>query len=297
MEAYPATLNGRVLRFLTSWTRELHTLGYSSGVYSNSLSGVQALVSNYANPSDTMPDVIYDALWNGVADTSDPILPGTDWAGHQRIHQYAGGQNATYGGYTINIDKDYLDVQQGVTGGSPQASQAAAQSAGDVDAFFKGADGRLWHDWYAPGSGWHGPVSLGGSLATKPSAVASVPGNVAVFARGTEGPPAGGLLRARDELVRAAAAEGGHRGQQASRGRPGQWPDRRVLARVLGQAPVARRVPAGERLGQAAGPGRPPGFRPGPRRVGPRRADCGLERHQRPPVGDPPLGAVLGQAG
>ena len=187
MEAYPATLNPRVLRFLTSWTRELHTLGYSSGVYSNSLSGIQALVNNYANPADTMPDVIYDALWNGAANTSDPLLPSTDWAGHQRIHQFEGGQNATYGGDTLNIDKDYLDVQQGVTGGSPQASQAAAQSAGDVDAFFKGADGRLWHDWYAPGSGWHGPVSLGGSLATKPSAVASVPGNVAVFARGTAG--------------------------------------------------------------------------------------------------------------
>ena len=75
MEAYSATLNGRVLRFLTSWTRELHTLGYSSGVYSNSLSGIQALVNNYANPADTMPDVIYDALWNGAANTSDPILP------------------------------------------------------------------------------------------------------------------------------------------------------------------------------------------------------------------------------
>jgi hypothetical protein len=187
MEAYPATLNSRVLRFLTSWTRELHTLGYSSGVYSNSLSGIQALVNNYANPADTMPDVIYDALWNGAANTSDPILPSTDWAGHQRVHQYQGGQNVTYGGDTINIDQDYLDVQQGVTGGSPQASQAAAQSAGDVDAFFKGADGRLWHDWYAPGSGWHGPVSMGGALATRPSAVASVPGNVAVFAKGRDG--------------------------------------------------------------------------------------------------------------
>ncbi len=187
MEAYSATLNGRVLRFLTSWTRELHTLGYSSGVYSNSLSGIQALVNNYADPAYAMPDVIYDALWNGAANTSDPILPSTDWAGHQRIHQYQGGQNVTYGGDTINIDKDYLDVQQGVTGGSPQASQAAAQSAGDVDAFFKGRDGRLWHDWYAPGSGWHGPVKMGGSLATQPSAVASVPGNVAVFAKGTNG--------------------------------------------------------------------------------------------------------------
>ena len=35
MEAYSGSLNGKVLRFLTSWTRELHTLGYSSGVYSN----------------------------------------------------------------------------------------------------------------------------------------------------------------------------------------------------------------------------------------------------------------------
>jgi hypothetical protein len=187
MEAYSGTLNGRVLRFLTSWTRELHTLGYSSGVYSNSLSGIQALASNYTNTADTMPDVIYDALWNGAANTLDPILSSTQWAGHHRVHQYQGGQNVAYGGATVNIDKDYLDVQQEVTGGSPQASQAAAQSAGDVDAFFKGTNGKLWHDWYAPGSGWHGPVSMGGSLATQPSAVASVPGNVAVFAKGRNG--------------------------------------------------------------------------------------------------------------
>ena len=39
-----------------------------------------------------MPDVIYDALWNGSANTSDPILPAADWAAHQRIHQYQGGR-------------------------------------------------------------------------------------------------------------------------------------------------------------------------------------------------------------
>jgi hypothetical protein len=191
MEAYPGTLNGQVLRFLTSWTNELHSLGYSSGVYSNSLSGVRALASNYTNTADTMPDVIYDALWNGAANTLDPVLSSTQWAGHHRVHQYQGGQTVTYGGDTVNIDKDYLDVQQAVAvavaGGSPQASQAAAQSAGDVDAFFKGTDGKLWHDWYAPGSGWHGPASMGGALASQPSAVASVPGDVAVFAKGRNG--------------------------------------------------------------------------------------------------------------
>lgn len=37
MEAYPASRGSQVLRFLTAWTRELHTLQYTSGVYSNSL--------------------------------------------------------------------------------------------------------------------------------------------------------------------------------------------------------------------------------------------------------------------
>jgi len=187
MEAYPSTLTNRVLRFLTAWTREVHALGYTSGMYSNSLSGIIDLVNNYANPAYTMPDVIYDALWNGAANTKDPILPATDWALHHRIHQYQGGLNVTYGGDTINIDQDYLDVQQNVSGGTPQASQAVAQPSGAVDAFYEGSNGTLWHDWFAPRTGWHGPASMGGSLATQPSAVASSPGTVAVFWKGTDG--------------------------------------------------------------------------------------------------------------
>ena len=188
MEAYPAARGGQVLRFLTAWTREVHTLRYVSGVYSNSLSGISDLAGNYANPSYLMPDIIYDALWNGEANTQDPAVPATDWARHQRIHQYLGGQNASYGGDTINIDRDYLDVQQqAVAGGSAQASPAAAQATGAVDAFFRGADGQLWHDSFSPGAGWRRPASLGGSLASQPSAVTSAPGAVAVFATGTDG--------------------------------------------------------------------------------------------------------------
>ena len=124
-----------MLRFLTAWTRELHTLRYTSGVYSNSLSGISDLASNYANPSYAMPDIIYDALWNGAANTRDPAVPATDWAEHQRIHQYLGGQNATYGGDTINIDQDYLDVQRSaMPAGSAQASPASARATGAVDA-------------------------------------------------------------------------------------------------------------------------------------------------------------------
>ena len=187
MEAYPPSAAGQVLSFLTSWTRELHALGYTSGVYSNSLSGISDLVKNFSNASYTMPDVIYDALWNGAANTADPVLPATDWPRHQRIHQYQGGQNVSYGGKTVNIDEDYLDVQQSVAGTSPQASQAAAQSSGDVDTFFTGPHGKLRHIWFSPGTGWHGPAGLSGSLAAQPSAVTSTTGTVAVFGRAANG--------------------------------------------------------------------------------------------------------------
>ena len=172
MENFPASLNTRVLRFATAWTKELHLLGYRSGFYSNSDSGIADLVNNYANTAYIMPDVIYDALWNGAANTSDPILPTTDWAAHQRIHQYQGGQNVTYGGVTINIDQDYLDVQQAGGGGggsgggagSRQASQAAAQPGGAVTAFYRGTNGQLWRDSYTrrgrlAGPGQHGRIT------------------------------------------------------------------------------------------------------------------------------------------
>ncbi len=55
MEAYSAGQTPAVLIFLSAWTRELHALGYRSGIYSSSLSGVMDLVNNYTNPAVTMP--------------------------------------------------------------------------------------------------------------------------------------------------------------------------------------------------------------------------------------------------
>jgi hypothetical protein len=98
-----------VISFLAAWTNELHAKGFASGVYSSSSSGIADLVAHYT--TDTMPDVIDDALWNGKVDTADSRVPSTEWANHQRIHQYQGGHDETYGGTKINIDSDYLDVQ------------------------------------------------------------------------------------------------------------------------------------------------------------------------------------------
>ena len=37
------------------------------------------------------------------------MVPETAWANHQRIHQFRGGHDDTYGGVTINVDSDYVD--------------------------------------------------------------------------------------------------------------------------------------------------------------------------------------------
>ncbi|PZG90434.1 hypothetical protein C1I97_30505 [Streptomyces sp. NTH33] len=104
-------LTTRVLGYLGAWTERLHELGYRSGAYGGVSSLVPDLVGNTAKA--TLPDVIHFAHWNGEATTDHPSLPATMWADRQRIHQYAGDRTETYGGVTINIDRDQLDVGTG----------------------------------------------------------------------------------------------------------------------------------------------------------------------------------------
>jgi hypothetical protein len=113
MEAYSSTYSSNVLAYLNAWTARLHARGYLSGVYSSAASGVTDLNSHYGASS---PDVIYFAHWNNSKTTSDSYLSSGHWANHQRVHQYSGDVNETHGGYTINIDGDWMDVR--VAGGS-----------------------------------------------------------------------------------------------------------------------------------------------------------------------------------
>jgi hypothetical protein len=120
MESYSRTSSATAatLAFLEAWTRKLHALGYVSGIYSSSASGVADL-ADQVGTSYTLPDDIWIANWNGAQDTSDPVVPSSAWTSHQRIHQYRGGHNETYGGVTINIDNDYVD---GATVGTATAA-------------------------------------------------------------------------------------------------------------------------------------------------------------------------------
>src|SRR5262249_24362465 len=86
-------------------------LGYSSGVYSSSSSGVSDLAAQYGHGVYTMPDVIYDALCNGQANTFDSVLSPGQWTNHHRLHQYRGNVTQTYGGVTLNIDQDFMNVR------------------------------------------------------------------------------------------------------------------------------------------------------------------------------------------
>lgn len=124
MEAYdPSTsATSATLAFLQSWTKKLHSLGYLSGVYSSTASGIADL-GEKVGTSYVLPDYIWFANWNGSRTTTDSVIPSTGWTPHKRIHQYKGGHDERYGGITINIDNNYVD------GGTV----ASASSAGADD--------------------------------------------------------------------------------------------------------------------------------------------------------------------
>ncbi|HEX5526272.1 MAG TPA: DUF1906 domain-containing protein [Solirubrobacterales bacterium] len=120
MESYSRTssASAATLAFLEAWTKKLHALGYVSGVYSSSGSGIADLADQIGS-GYTLPDDLWIANWNGAQNTSDPVVPAGAWTPHERIHQYRGGHDETYGGVTINIDDDYVD---GATVGTATAA-------------------------------------------------------------------------------------------------------------------------------------------------------------------------------
>lgn len=155
-----------VLTFLSAWTQGLHTAGYESGVYSSAGSGITDLASEYGAASYngapyTSPDDIWIADWDGNPVLTDPYLPDSDWANGQRLRQYAGGHDETWGGDTVDIDSDII--------GGPVAALPGAH------------------------------VDAGPSLLSGPDAVIAAPGataRVRLTLRGTPTTPAAETWRA-----------------------------------------------------------------------------------------------------
>jgi peptidoglycan hydrolase-like protein with peptidoglycan-binding domain len=107
-----ASCRASSLYFLSAWTRRIHTNGYMSGVYSSAASGIKILDDARVTPNNpfSLPDQIWIADWNGRADVNSSFIRPDGWAG-RRIHQYQGGHKETWGGVTINIDRNYLDLR------------------------------------------------------------------------------------------------------------------------------------------------------------------------------------------
>ena len=120
LEAFDATktaCRNSALAFLSAWTTELKAHGYLSGVYSSASSGLKMLdqVRQSSPTAYALPDQVWIADWNQQANTSSSYVASTGWMPHARVKQYQGGHNEAYGGVTINIDRDFLDVGQGST--------------------------------------------------------------------------------------------------------------------------------------------------------------------------------------
>jgi hypothetical protein len=101
------------LRFLSSWTRELHRSGYRAGVYSSVSAAVKALATaptsgprGYASP-----DHVWFAWANRRADSwLGRWVHAPRWKQHRRVHQYALNVSASYGGVRLQIDQNFVDL-------------------------------------------------------------------------------------------------------------------------------------------------------------------------------------------
>jgi hypothetical protein len=137
MEAYDtstASCLSAVQTFLDAWTVQLHAHNYLSGVYTSSNPMKPTLVDRVGDPTFHEPDDIWFARWNNdPSTTGDPSIPDAYWPNHQRIHQYRGGHNETWGGVTINIDNDSVDAD--TAPGAPLAEGTFVKVVNGADIY------------------------------------------------------------------------------------------------------------------------------------------------------------------
>jgi peptidoglycan hydrolase-like protein with peptidoglycan-binding domain len=103
------------LVFTSAWVTRIKALGYVAGFYSSASSGIKMLDdARTERPGQfALPDRIWIARWDGAANTSTTYIPEDGWRPGGRMKQYRGGHNETWGGVTINIDSNWIDLGTG----------------------------------------------------------------------------------------------------------------------------------------------------------------------------------------
>ena len=98
--------------FLKGWTDRLKERGYISGVYGSPTNAVNDWINI---PEASRMDAVWLARWDGVMSvwfyaSPSPVVPSNVWSNHQRIKQWLGPRNETWGGVTFNIDNNISDA-------------------------------------------------------------------------------------------------------------------------------------------------------------------------------------------
>lgn len=108
LEAYTsgnARCSGAVKAFFAGWTTQLHGVGLRSGVYGSRSSTITDVTDASTSPAYPAPDVIWEATWNGRADTTFSTPPPGMWEG-RRLNQFSHDVSRSYGGYALTIDEN-----------------------------------------------------------------------------------------------------------------------------------------------------------------------------------------------
>ena len=114
LEGYSGTTECRTAAksFISGWTAQMHARGNIAGLYGGTAS---SYLSDFA-AIPNVPDVVWPAEWYktpgyrpGETVWDLFYLSNTLWANHQRVYQYSGGHDETWGTTTLNVDSDTID--------------------------------------------------------------------------------------------------------------------------------------------------------------------------------------------
>ena len=116
------------LAFLENWTKELHRLGYRSGVYSHVRAGI-SLLSRTGRHYER-PDAVWYAWIDRIGTMPPEYVADTGFMRTSRVHQYALDTRVEFGGIPMDIDWDYVSLgSTSPASQPPSCDQVAARVA------------------------------------------------------------------------------------------------------------------------------------------------------------------------